>query len=402
MYINKTKDYLIQLTNEHLLSLAEQKFIRFQNKKLCVDHLIDLLDGFYSKMPIFMTNPEKGKSIALNSRFLLKKYGRNYKLYLNYLIENKFLIKSKRYVPKKHSNTYDLILKNYDYSKIFEYKNYDSSIHKRLLKFYNNDLNFFSHYHGVSHILGKTIEYLNSVTIDGPKAFERLQSIYPNEKSQKYYRNQYCINTIINDQIYLVPDKHGRIHTNYTVLKKEIRNSCLLIDDEHIYERDISNSQPFFLLKLMAENTLFLKKIQDDLLLYYETVCTGRFYEEVNKLKPHLARDEVKKWVMMIFFNKNYFHDKGFQKLFPTVYEYIRSYKKIYGYKSLSHRLQNIESDFIFNGVCSKLIEKGVKYFTIHDSVYVKNSNKDILDEVFDNELQLYFEEVKTKLIIQK
>jgi|GEM_PF-1272714 len=402
MYINKTKEYLIQLSNEHLISLAEQKFIHFQKKKLCVDHLIDLLDGFYSKMLRFMANPENGKTIALNSRILLKKYGRNYKLYLNYLIENKFLIRSKRFVPNKHSNTYDLNLKNYEFDKIVEYRNYDSSKHKRLLKFYSTDLNFLNHKDDISHILGKTIEYLNSVTIDNHQAIEILQSIYPDEKSQKYYRNLYCINTIVNNQIYLVPDKHGRIHTNYTVLKKEIRNSCLLIDDEHIYERDVKNSQPFFLLKLMAENHLFFKNVQEDLYFYYESVVSGSFYEEVNKLKPQLSRDEVKKWVMMIFFNKNHFHDKDFQKLFPTVYEYIRNFKLTYGYRSLAHRLQNIESDFIFKGVCSKLIEMDVQYFTVHDSVCVKSSNKDMLDEVFDQELRIYFAGVKTKMNLTK
>lgn len=398
MYINKTKDYLIQLSNEHLIRLAEKKFIKVQKKRLYVDHLIDLLDGYYSKMLRFMTNPEKGKSISLNSRILLKKYGKYYNLYLDYLIENNYLIKTKGYVPKKSSNTYDLNLKNYEFDKIVEYRNYDSSKHKRLLKFYNSELNFLKHKEDISQILSKTIEYLNCVTIDSSKAFEILSTIYPDKNSQKYYRNKYCINKIINNQIYLVQDKHGRIHTNYTVLKKEIRNSCLQIDNEHIYERDIKNSQPFFLLKTMADNPLFSKKIQDDLKFYYKSVVLGNLYEEVNKLKPHLSREEIKTWVMTIFYNKNYFSDKDFQSLFPSVYDFIRNYKNTYGYKSLSHRLQNIESDFIFKGVCSKLIERDVKYFTVHDSVCVRQSDKDTLDEVFDNELRLYYEDVKTKM----
>jgi hypothetical protein len=398
MYINKTKDYLIQLSNEHLISLAEDKFIRYQNKKLCVDHLIDLLDGYYTKMLRFMAFPEKGKSIPLNSRILLKKYGKYYNLYLDYLIENNYLIKTKGYVPNKNSNTYDLNLKYYDFSKIKEYKNYDSSLHKRLLRFYNDEINFLSHLKDYSYVLGKTIEYLKSVTIDSKKAIDILHNIYPDTKSQKFYRNQYCIKKIINNQIYLVQDKFGRIHTNYTVLKKEIRNSSLLIDNEPIYERDIKNSQPFFLLKLMADNTLYFKNIQEDLFSYYESVVSGNFYEEVNILKPHLARYEVKEWVMMIFFNKNYFHDKDFQRLFPTVYSFIRNFKKTNGYKIISHRLQNIESDFIFKGVCSKLIKRDIKYFTVHDSVCVKHSNREILDEVFDKKLQLYYEDVKIKL----
>lgn len=60
----------------------------------------------------------------------------------------------------------------------------------------------------------------------------------------------------------------------------------------------------------------------------------GNFYEELNKLKPNLSRDEVKRWVMMIFFNKNYFTDEDFQSLFPTVYNNISDYKKVNEYKS--------------------------------------------------------------------
>ena len=398
MYINKTKDYLLQLTNQQLISQSEHEFIRYQDKWLCVDHLIDLLDGFYNKF-IRYKNLENGKTIALNSRILLKKYGRNYKLYLNYLIDKKYLIISKKFVPTKHSNTYELNIKNFDLEKIIYYKNYDSSLHKRLLRYYNDEINFIPKNVRIDEIiLRKTINHLLYITIDKEKALEILSRIYPYKNSHKHYRNHYCINTISNSQIYLVPDQYGRIHTNFTVLKKEIRNSCLKIDNEIIYERDVKNSQPFFLLKLMADNPQYFNEILDDLRKYYRLVSHGRFYEEVNELKPQQSRDDIKKWIMMVFFNKNYFHDKDFHSLFPTVYSFIKNYKKTNGYKSLAHQLQNIESDFIFNQVCFNLIQKDIKYFTIHDSICVKYSDKDILDEVFDREFQLYIDEVNIKL----
>lgn len=400
MYINKTKNYLIQLTNNYLKTLSDEKFIRYKTKRLCIDHLIDLLDPFYNKKYNYINDSKKEISIHLNSRILLKKYGRNYKLYIDFLIEQKFIFITKKYVPNKHSIIYTLNLKKHSIDDIVEYKNYDTSKHKRLLKFYNEDFNFLAQKEDLNEVLQTTIENLNYITINQIDAFEILYTIYPDKKSQKFYHNQYCINTIINKQIYAKPDKYGRIHTNFTVLKKEVRNSCLLIDNEKIYERDISNSQPFFLLKLMSSNTFFFNDYKEDLHFYYDKVVSGNFYEEVNKLKPCLKRNEVKKWVMLILFNKNYYHDKEFESLFPSVYKFIRSYKKQHGYKSLAQRLQNIESDFIFKKICPQLIEKGIKYFTIHDSICVKKSDKEPLDKIFDDELKEYYDQVNTQLKI--
>ena len=41
-------------------------------------------------------------------------------------------------------------------------------------------------------------------------------------------------------------DDFGRFHTNYTILKKEIRNNYLTISNEMLIEIDVKNSQPLF------------------------------------------------------------------------------------------------------------------------------------------------------------
>lgn len=410
MYVNKPKDHLIQVTNQDLNKLSKEVFVQYKGRKLYVDFLIDLLHGFYDKAIRHgkpeIENPDSANSrfcifLKLNSRILLKKYGRHYKSYIDYLIENKYISYSHTYVTSKRSNTYKLI-HNINPKEIVYYKNFDSSKHKRLLKFYNEEVNLIPHSVRIKdRILRQTIDNLRNVSIEQGKALEILKSIYPDENSNKFYRNQYCIKTIANDQIYLVPDEYGRMHTNFTVLKKEIRNSCLKIDNERIYERDVRNSQPFFLLKLMADEPQFFKNIEGDLRIYYELVSTGYFYEEVNKIYPDKSREDVKKWIMMVFFNRNYFHDIDFFKAFPTIYGFIKNIKNENGYKSLAHRLQNIESDFIFNQVCSKLFERDIKYFTVHDSICVKDSDKIQLNKIFDNEFQSYLHEVEVKLFFK-
>lgn len=409
MYINKPKDYLIQITNQELKILSDEKFILYNGRRLYVDHLIDLLHGFYDKAirhgiqesdELNSTNSRFCASIKMNSRILLKKYGRYYKSYIDYLIEEKYIKLRLGYVSLKRSNTYELNCRLYNLSELLYFQNYDSSKHKRLLKYYNDEVNLVPKSVRIEDkILRQTIDNLHHVSIDEKKAIEILGEIYPDTISHKYYRNHYCIKTIYNGQIYLVPDEYGRIHTNFTVLKKEIRNTCLQIENENVYERDVRNSQPFFLLKLMADNCDYFNKVGEDIRAYFDLVSTGFFYEEVNKFKPGLNRDDIKKWVMMVFFNKNYFHDKDFQQAFPTIYSFIKNYKKRYGYKSLAHRLQNIESDFIFNKVCCNLIEDEIKYFTVHDSVCVRDSEKVKLNEIFDNEFQSYLHNVEVKLL---
>lgn len=408
MYINKPKDYLIQITNPEFILLSEKKFILYNGRRLYVDQLIDLLHGFYDKA-IRHDKTEDGTfkstisrfciSHKLNTRILLKKYGRYYKTYIDYLVEEKYIKLGLGYVSSKRSNTYELIPSKYNPKELVHYQNYDSSKHKRLLKFYNEEVNLIPRSLRIDeNVMRKTIDNLLHVSIDEGKAFDILKSIYPEEKSTKYYRNHYCIKTISNSQIYLVPDEYGRIHTNFTVLKKEIRNKCLSIKNEKIYERDVRNSQPFFLLKLMADHETYLYRDGKDLKKYFGAVSEGWFYEEVNKFKPELNRDEIKRWIMMVFFNKNYFHDKDFYQVFPTVYKFIKKYKKENGYKSLAHRLQNIESDFIFNTVCKNLIQEKIKYLTVHDSICVKDSDKEFLNKIFDNELLSYLHDVEVKL----
>ncbi|NQT77606.1 MAG: hypothetical protein HQ565_07825 [Bacteroidetes bacterium] len=250
MYVNKPKDYLIQITNQELNKLSEEVFIYYNGRRLYVDHLIDLLHGFYDKA-IRHGNEESSEyksdisrfciSIRLNSRILLKKYGRYYKFYIDYLIEEKHIRLGLGYVSSKRSNTYELNSVLFNPEELVYYQNKDSSKHKRLIKFYNEEVNLIPKSVRIDdNILRKTIDNLHHVSIDEEKAIEILKAIYPDEKSNKYYRNHYCIKTISSDQIYLVPDEYGRIHTNFTVLKKEIRNDCLKIENEKIYERDVS------------------------------------------------------------------------------------------------------------------------------------------------------------------
>ena len=117
MYVNKPKDYLIQITNQEFKILSNEGFILYNGRRLYVDHLIDLLHGFFDKairhgiletQNLNSINSRFCISIKLNSRILLKKYGRYYKSYIDYLIEKEYIKLGLGYVSSKRSNTYEL------------------------------------------------------------------------------------------------------------------------------------------------------------------------------------------------------------------------------------------------------------------------------------------------------
>ena len=65
------------------------------------------------------------------------------------------------------------------------------------------------------------------------------------------------INNIAEGNLFFTFDPHGRFHSSFTNLKKEIRNQYLTIDGQKLSCLDIKTSQPFFLVQIMKENYAF-------------------------------------------------------------------------------------------------------------------------------------------------
>ena len=48
-----------------------------------------------------------------------------------------------------------------------------------------------------------------------------------------------------------------------------------------------------------------------------------------------------------------------FHGLFPDVFNFLKGYKKTLGsYKKVAHKLQNLESDFIYNNVIKQIYDE--------------------------------------------
>ena len=218
---------------------------------------------------------------------------------------------------------------------------------------------------------------------------------------------------------------YGRVHTNVTNLSEYLRK-YISINGQKLYELDIANSQPYFLALLilshgnkvvplpelvefaqeLSPNCVFsletrppqptplhydmkmeylynnkaLRKglslltglsQEGDVEAYMDSVCDGTLYDS---LCGNVPRDQAKKQLFSaVFFGDHKYRyqlEEDFKKHFPTVYRFIRGFKRK-DYRHLAHALQRAESSFVIHRVCKRLMEQypGIPILTVHDSI---------------------------------
>jgi hypothetical protein len=207
---------------------------------------------------------------------------------------------------------------------------------------------------------------------------------YKHDK-EVYNKNLYTIETINDKSFYCIEDDYGRLHTNITILKKEIRDSFLTIDNEPIDNIDIINSQPLFFTQHMLKNKLYSDSFEFN--QFKDMVYNGKIYENL-----HSDRKISKQIVFKVLFGQNKL-DKWnleFIKHFPSIHTDIQRIKReANNYKVLAHILQRTESDFIFNVLCTEIKAfKDTPLFTVHDSVYFKKAYSEEIKLIFDRNMQ--------------
>jgi hypothetical protein len=225
-------------------------------------------------------------------------------------------------------------------------------------------------------------EDLFKVQIDSEKVNSILEQYDMN--SIQYKKNKLACDYIADKNIFNIWDSYGRFHTNFTTLKKSIRNSCLKIDDQNIKELDIKNSQPLFLIKYI--------KNCSELKLFKTLTYDGTLYDYIAQ-KYNISRDNVKKLIYTVFFGKNHLNCQSsriFGELFPNILMQIKNIKKENkDYTYLSKMLQEAESKFIFSLV-EEIKNKinNITVFTVHDSIYFQEEYYDQVNTMFIKKLK--------------
>lgn len=385
------KLFSLQFLPECLYSISNIKTLEFNNIKLKTNYLIDIVHNLILKYYF-----KKENRYVLNATILKDKYGYLYNYYINYLVSNGILILKTNYKNGVTSRIYALNDSIF-IDKIQRYKNFD----KILIKKYKQKFIDVIYVNDTSKsdliepfIKDKLVSDLFSVKIEYDRSIFFLDSL-KYQDIDIYNRNIYSVDCINDKHIFYHFDSYGRMHTNFTILKSFIRKNCLLIDGEETFERDISNSQPLFLSKLIRDSgTKWVN--QRELELFSNLVSNGNYYEYM-MIGTNIDKNNIKKMTYKVLFGRNNINCKAdilFRKKFPTIHNFIKLYKKEFNnYKVLAYDLQRMESNFIFNMVIKTIFEinPNIKIITIHDSIICRKEYKSIVNEIFDFKMKEYF-----------
>lgn len=390
------KKSLLQFLPKNLSDLIQGKsIIDYNGRRLKTDYLIDIVHTLLVKHYTFSKNDIKINFFNLSSTILQKKYGKYYAFYISYLMDNFIINIPSDYLVGVKSKTYALG-ENTLNSEILRHRNTDVVLMKKHKQsMLDNEIKSINYSPITFDIRKRLIDDLNYISIDIQKSVSILNEIdVPESKS----KNAYSVEAIKLGDIFYNFDNFGRMHTNFTILKSDIRKECLFIDDETIEELDIRNSQPLFLALILSKN---IDKIDSEEYKFFKNcVVKGNIYQYFMDECDMMSRKNVKELMYKVLFGRNRPNkeNKIFKSLFPTIYKFIRVYKKNKGdYRTLAYLLQRSESNFLFNKFVKALYEEieGIKLFTIHDSVSypIKYSKK--VNEIFEREIKKLIKDIE-------
>lgn len=362
----------LKFTSKLFSDIYERKFINFEGKRLKCVYLVNLIDLFLNKYINYKKDNQK-----LNAQKLKSVYGANYNFYIKYLIEKQFIYLYKNYSVGLKSKCFRLTEQaksvNYTSKKI----NIPKKLNDKILKVNNNVYTIDT---SIKNILIKNL-YDIDIDYDGASKWIN-ENIDINDLS--HTSNMSSITKINNKDLHYSFDTFGRLHTNFTNLKKEIRNNFLSINNNKLTEIDITNSQPFFLYIFM-KNKGFENFEGFDL-----DVKNGRIYDNFlqHVTDENITRKQIKVKIYSVLFGYNYDNkwNNLFRNLYPNVYDWIVKYKQDNkNHKIISHELQGLESDFIFNDLIPSIIHVNseIKFITIHDSIMIENIYCDEVKKIF-------------------
>lgn len=272
---------------------------------------------------------------------------------------------------------------------------------------------------------------LSHFRVDPEKARETMQALadsgaVPQERVDTEMAKVEKFGRIGEDPIaaYVIRDRYGRVHTNVTSLKKEIREYCISCDGKPVGSVDIKSSQAAFLCsvfglwKQAADDPLhvpaprFVKinpfwktyeacdiaeTIGKELEKFKKLLKDGRVYEYfAEKICVHDRKTVKTEWLAFvyspIFFDR---HKHRLRQLirgvwkdeFPTLLKCIDAMKRD-NYAALAHEMQSTESEFVFGGVIPLVrLFIGCPVCTVHDSLIVPADYVDTVKSIMDTEL---------------
>ena len=270
--------------------------------------------------------------------------------------------------------------------------------------------------------------------IDREKAIKTLEKldITPRRKARELEKVERFNNANESPtSLYVVRDAYGRVHTNITQVKKEIREHALTCDGGPITEVDIKSSQGAFLCYILgaylngsdtvigrnAKSFISLKpgfmsfldrnRLNTEYARFSGLLRQKELYEffgtEMSSdfdLDMDVDRDTAKLAFLSTLFAGTKLSDKCdetwhacrrvWEEHFPTLLRLIDGMKEE-NYRALAYEMQRMESSFVFDVVIPAIRkEVGCPYCTVHDSIIVPSQYGSIVKSIVDRELERF------------
>lgn len=378
----KEKKTLLHFIPDSLMDLMGSERISFKGRSLKTVYLSDIIHTMLLKYHFDEVN-----SFTLSSLVLKDRYGQDYNHLIDYLILGGYIRMTKNYSAGKRSRTYTLTDKVLG-SALRRRQTEDRVLLRKYAKrYYQGGVEMDT---PIRVDIRKTlVSDLERVSVNMEDALDIIEEI-PDRLSLD--RNLYAVHAIDSGHLFYHFDHYGRMHTNFTILKSEVRKTCLLMDGAPVSECDVPNSQPLFLY-LMIKKSKTKWVDEEELRFLGDLLSGGDFYDYFARF-AFLSRKEAKELIYKVLFGRNRWNSRAdilFKEHFPTVHRYIMLYKKENGdYRTLAYRLQREESLFIFGEVLPDIYQRcpGVPVVTVHDSIVFPSYVEEEVKEIFTGHLK--------------
>lgn len=231
--------------------------------------------------------------------------------------------------------------------------------------------------------------------------------------------------------LYVVRDDYGRVHTNITQVKREVRENALTCDGGPVAEVDIKSSQGAFLCCIidgcLKNSPAVIGRNGQSFISvppgFAGDAVSGPIGREFADFRGRLERRELyeffaremsqdcdldmdvdrdcakKAFLATLFAGVELDPDcdptwhacrRVWEEHYPCLNRMIRELKR-FNYRALAYELQRMESTFVFDHVIPRIrSEIGCPYCTVHDEVIVPVEHGDAVKRIVDEELERF------------
>lgn len=194
--------------------------------------------------------------------------------------------------------------------------------------------------------------------------------------------------TALRKRIYSV----NRNWTNYR-LDSVFTSMCaqtleVIKEDNSLVEIDLVNSQYAIFANWLMSDECYREA---DVRFFCRLAINGGLYEFIMEKLGLESRKQAKKIMMVVAFSSHRFNStqkNQFKELFPNVYQFISNFNK----KSdgrFAVWLQNKESRIFIDGLLNILVAKGYFVITKHDSLIIKEDDREAIIDIVNTYFQL-------------